>query len=360
MDNATLIQAFVNQLVTQQPACLSNSDLSIEATTDALQLTASSGGLIAISQVCDRPSDRPVAVRYPSPFWQTVHTVMLTAGLLPTAKSRLSGFYDYQAISVPPGYQVQFSDALDILQAWWLNGRSRDSSSSMLVLNQGHWHPIEALTSQQGTLTIRTLGETLKLHALDRISWLQPESVPCQPVVTAEPVRIVPTPLKVFDLPASQEQPPFSRLKRLGHYLIEADLLSTAQVEVALCDQEATGLRFGEILVKRGWLKEQTIEFLMNNIILPQRTVAGRKAAFATQQLRKRLEQKRASLQAAAVPQATVDHASVDSHKTLVTNNGRNFVESHTALRPDATAANSRETLVTYDRLDVEDLHSWE
>ncbi|MGB7416452.1 MAG: hypothetical protein WA902_19770 [Thermosynechococcaceae cyanobacterium] len=346
MDNVTLIQAFVKQLVTHQPACLSNSDLNIEATTDALQLIASSGGIVALS----RFSDRPVAVRYPSPFWQTVHTVMVTAGLLPTAKSRLSGFYDYQAISVPPGYQVQFSDALDILQAWWLNGRSQASPGSMLVLNQGRWHPIEALTSHQGTLTIRTLGETLKLHALERVSWLQPESGPCQPIVAEEPVRTVPPPLEVFAPPASQEQRPFSRLKRLGHYLIEADLLSTAQVEVALCDQQATGLRFGEILVKRGWLKEQTIEFLMSNIILPQRTVAGRKAAFATQQLRQRLEQKRISLQQATA-QATVCPPSEHDHTPA---------KDRPIPRSEVTAINTRETFITYDRLDIEDLQSWE
>ena len=60
-------------------------------------------------------------------------------------------------------------------------------------------------------------------------------------------------------------------LKPLGEYLVEAGLLAPAQVTVALNDQTVTGLRFGEILAKRGWVREQTIEYLMDKVIEPER-----------------------------------------------------------------------------------------
>ena len=60
-------------------------------------------------------------------------------------------------------------------------------------------------------------------------------------------------------------------LKPLGEYLVEAGLLAPAQVAVALNDQTVTGLRFGEILAKRGWVREQTIEYLMDKVIEPER-----------------------------------------------------------------------------------------
>lgn len=59
--------------------------------------------------------------------------------------------------------------------------------------------------------------------------------------------------------------------KRLGGYLIEAGLLTTAQVDVALNDQEATGLRFGEVIAARGWVKQQTIDYLMKKVVVPER-----------------------------------------------------------------------------------------
>ncbi len=60
--------------------------------------------------------------------------------------------------------------------------------------------------------------------------------------------------------------------KPLGAYLVEAGLLTDAQVGVALADQGTTFLPFGEIVVTRGWVKEQTIEYLMQKVIIPERS----------------------------------------------------------------------------------------
>ncbi len=61
--------------------------------------------------------------------------------------------------------------------------------------------------------------------------------------------------------------------KRLGSYLIDAGLLSPSQVDVALSDQASTGLRFGEIVVERGWVKQQTIDYLHNKVIELEREI---------------------------------------------------------------------------------------
>jgi hypothetical protein len=61
--------------------------------------------------------------------------------------------------------------------------------------------------------------------------------------------------------------------KRLGSYLIDAGLLSPSQVDVALNDQASTGMRFGEIIVERGWVKQQTIDYLHRKIIELEREI---------------------------------------------------------------------------------------
>lgn len=61
--------------------------------------------------------------------------------------------------------------------------------------------------------------------------------------------------------------------KRLGSYLIDAGLLSPSQVDVALSDQASTGLRFGEIIVERGWVKQQTIDYLHRKVIELEREI---------------------------------------------------------------------------------------
>ncbi|KAM3096611.1 hypothetical protein ACKFKG_10165 [Phormidesmis sp. 146-35] len=59
--------------------------------------------------------------------------------------------------------------------------------------------------------------------------------------------------------------------KRLGAYLVEAGLLTSAQIDVALNDQKIVGdMRFGEVLVARGWIKQQTLDYLIKKIIEPE------------------------------------------------------------------------------------------
>ncbi|MGF1499708.1 MAG: hypothetical protein ACFB8W_23220 [Elainellaceae cyanobacterium] len=65
--------------------------------------------------------------------------------------------------------------------------------------------------------------------------------------------------------------------KRLGSYLVDAGLITDAQVNVALNDQQATGMRFGEVLATRGWVKQQTIEYLMKKVVIPERRAAKQK-----------------------------------------------------------------------------------
>ena len=60
--------------------------------------------------------------------------------------------------------------------------------------------------------------------------------------------------------------------KPLGMYLVEAGILTSNQVEAALYEQQKSGRRLGEILVTRGWVEQQTIEYLIEKVVLPERT----------------------------------------------------------------------------------------
>ena len=57
------------------------------------------------------------------------------------------------------------------------------------------------------------------------------------------------------------------RSKRIGSYLIDAGLLTEAQVDVALNDQQTTGMKLGEIVVMRGWISEKTMQFVIDKVI---------------------------------------------------------------------------------------------
>jgi hypothetical protein len=68
-----------------------------------------------------------------------------------------------------------------------------------------------------------------------------------------------------------QTVPRLTQPKRLGSYLVDAGLLTPDQITVVLNDQQATGMRFGEIVAARGWLKEQTIEWIVEKVVEVER-----------------------------------------------------------------------------------------
>jgi hypothetical protein len=67
-------------------------------------------------------------------------------------------------------------------------------------------------------------------------------------------------------------------IKRLGAYLIDAGLITLSQVDVALNDQEFMddGMRFGDVLVARGWVKQQTLDYLIEKVVEPEQLIARR------------------------------------------------------------------------------------
>ncbi|WP_051036398.1 tetratricopeptide repeat protein [Pleurocapsa sp. PCC 7327] len=63
----------------------------------------------------------------------------------------------------------------------------------------------------------------------------------------------------------------------LGQYLKEAALLNELQIEIVLSEQRQTGLRFGELAVKKGWLKPTTLDFFLD-FLVPERQKNGEQA----------------------------------------------------------------------------------
>lgn len=108
-----------------------------------------------------------------------------------------------------------------------------------------------------------------------------------------------------------------SKLQRkpIGRYLVEAGIVTREQVDTALNQQKQSGRRLGEILVSHGWIEQQTIEYLVEKVIVPERE------RFASKQPAEKIIS--------------------DSNPTLVKRTSESEAENLAALQP--LAANSRE-----------------
>ncbi|MGI0494475.1 hypothetical protein ACN4EG_22040 [Alkalinema pantanalense CENA528] len=78
---------------------------------------------------------------------------------------------------------------------------------------------------------------------------------------------------------STSNAPQRQAFQRLGSYLVEAGLITPAQVDVALNDQRVMeDMRFGEVLVARGWIKQQTLDFLMRKVVGPEQRAAKQRS----------------------------------------------------------------------------------
>lgn len=57
---------------------------------------------------------------------------------------------------------------------------------------------------------------------------------------------------------------------KLGDYLEAAALLDRSQVEALLAEQKRTGMRFGSLAVLNGWIKQSTLDFFIQ-ALAPER-----------------------------------------------------------------------------------------
>jgi chemotaxis methyl-accepting protein methylase len=58
--------------------------------------------------------------------------------------------------------------------------------------------------------------------------------------------------------------------KFLGPQLMDAGLLTKAQVTVIYTDQEHSGLSFSEVAISRGWVKEETVSYVLRKVRLTE------------------------------------------------------------------------------------------
>lgn len=281
MDNAGLIYTFTESILSGKPVLLANSDLRLEPIGSSLQLLSRTEGMIASGRLKSDPLE--ILVKETSEHWQTLHQMLLERNLLPTLEGPVPEFLRYESANIPGGYDIHYTDGLLLLQGWWQRQHQENAVGPLgtLIWYGRTWHPIRDIQCDRGHLVINTWGSQFTLEPADRIVWLmkitqeeQPDDVieleDADPALT---ITSAATPTLVEEVSSIAALLENSK-KHIGNYLVEAGLLSPAQVDVVLSDQASTGMRFGEIVVSHGWLKEQTVEYLMQNLIQPRQKEA--------------------------------------------------------------------------------------
>ncbi|NJL98478.1 MAG: hypothetical protein HC924_06490, partial [Synechococcaceae cyanobacterium SM2_3_2] len=81
----------------------------------------------------------------------------------------------------------------------------------------------------------------------------------------SDQTRVSPTAAEANASSSASDQDTGRGKEPIGQLLKRAGLLSDSQIQLALMDQHQHNLLFGEILVMRGWLKPQTLNFFLDS-----------------------------------------------------------------------------------------------
>lgn len=61
----------------------------------------------------------------------------------------------------------------------------------------------------------------------------------------------------------------------LGYYFQLASLLEAEQINAILREQKHMGIRFGAVAVYKGWLKKGTVDYFLNNLVFQRKETSG-------------------------------------------------------------------------------------
>jgi hypothetical protein len=169
LDDDRLIEKFVqgsNQL-------LASANLRLEVNGGLSQLLARNGDPIAIMYLQNKP--RTVIVKHNSPFLELIDRLLIDRDFVMFGDASRAGFIEYKHYITPAGYRIWYTDPAILWKKWWPTERFQNKqrfNMDILINFKNSWYPVQNISVNAGTFTIKTIAGQLVLKRDDRVLWL--------------------------------------------------------------------------------------------------------------------------------------------------------------------------------------------
>jgi hypothetical protein len=162
-----------------QKRSVSSRNLKLEYTETSIRLSNTNGKLIGIAKQTNE-WQRKVLVTNDSAYRQQIIETLLARGYIRRRKSSHPDFTEYHHYRIPKGYQLHYTETIQLWRAWWHDKRDRlnapNTSIDMPIFTKGNWYPVRDLQPKQGNFTIQTAIGSVNLAPEDYVVWLQRSS----------------------------------------------------------------------------------------------------------------------------------------------------------------------------------------
>ncbi len=158
-----------------QQQAISNDNLKLEYTETSIRLSNNNGKLIGISKQVNK-WQRKVLISNNSVYKSTLIKMLLAAGFIARQKSSHPEFSEYHYYQVPDGYNLKYTEIIQLWRTWWHNKRHQlnvlIAPIDLLIFLKGNWYPIKDLQPKQGSFVLLTARGEMAIEAEDYIVWI--------------------------------------------------------------------------------------------------------------------------------------------------------------------------------------------
>jgi hypothetical protein len=158
-----------------QQQAISSDNLKLEYTETSIRLSNNNGKLIGISKQVNK-WQRKVLISNNSVYKSTLIKMLLAAGFIARQKSSHPEFSEYHYYQVPDGYNLKYTEIIQLWRTWWHNKRHQlnvvIAPIDLLIFLKGNWYPIKDLQPKQGSFVLLTARGEMAIEAEDYIVWI--------------------------------------------------------------------------------------------------------------------------------------------------------------------------------------------
>jgi hypothetical protein len=169
IDDKKLIEKFVqgsNQLI-------ASTNLRLEVNGAVSQLMSRTGDSLAFMYLQSKP--RTVIIKNNPHFLGIIDSLLIDRDFVMIGDAHRTGFIEYKHYVTPAGYRIWYTDPSILWKKWWPTERFQDKqrfNMNILVNFKDNWYPVQNISLNAGTFTIKTIAGHLVLKREGKVLWL--------------------------------------------------------------------------------------------------------------------------------------------------------------------------------------------
>ena len=165
----------IGYFVQGQKQTVVSGNLKLEYTETSIRLSNNNAQLIGISKQVNK-WQRKVLISNKCADKRTLVQALLESGFIARQKSSHPEFAEYHYYQVPDGYNLNYTEVMQLWRTWWHNKRYQLNVAiapiDLLIFSKGNWYPVKDLQPKQGSFILLTARGEISIEAAEYIVWI--------------------------------------------------------------------------------------------------------------------------------------------------------------------------------------------